>query len=257
VAAPLAALSAAIAAAPSIASPGIRVAPTTAAVLATSGSDPLAVANRLGQGWVVAVFDPIELHDPTDQGLLGALCDLAGVARHRIAPDLPEVQSMTVPGVDGSVGHVFLNTSKQPVRLTFPTEAGEVALEIPGQCPGFVRERQGQIATVLGTSCEIGGQRLFSSNKQLGVILSDEAVVLLPLDEGGFDVQVAAPGLGASPILSLGEFRDRKWFELARRAVDGTGVLSGRLRPPEDRCLGVFVPAAQPDSATKVAEALQ
>jgi len=254
---PLTGVAEAIAAAPSIASPGLRVAPTTATVLATAGADPLAVANRVGQGWVVAVFDPVELHDPTDPGLLRALCDLAGVARHPLIPDRPEVQSMTVHGPDGAVGHVVLNTSDQPVRLTFPTEAGEVRLEIPGQCPGFVLERKGQVAAALGTSCEVSGQPLFSSPKQLGVILADEAVVLLPLDEGEFDVQVAAPGLGASPILSLGEFRARQWTELARRPVDGQGTFSIRLRPPEERCIGVLVPATQADSAARVAEALR
>ena len=208
------------------AAPCIEVRSAGARVLATAGAMPLATLHRLGAGRVLFVADPIETH-ASPRPVLAALLAEAGVARHAVAPDDPEVESHRVPTGGGGVAQALWNRSSRRVRVEIRDLPARVAVTLaPGSGGAALFDGQGRLVGAEGVRVEVNGRRVLEADATASAISLDRndlrlsrGVLVAP--GGAGVVRLAGP---ARRSVAVGEVVDGRWREYERATLSAGEV---------------------------------
>ena len=166
--------------------------------------------------------------------LMAGFLDKAGVKRHALTPDLPELQSFRVPGENGSVAHVLWNTSEKPIHATITDLPKPVTIDVAPHAGGFAAfDGRGQLIAVEGRSVAVGGQTVLTGDTTIGAVSLDGAdllqgkgVLLLPYGPGN----VRFTGTNTKSVVSVGEISGSRWAEYERVIpLNGTITLDASM----------------------------
>jgi len=210
-------------------SPCVVVRPTSARVLATAGDAPLATLTKVGEGKVLYVTDPVELHaEPT--AILAAFLQEAGVRRHAIDPDLPAIHSHRVPGEKGAMAQVLFNLTDQVQRVPISDLPARLELELPPKWGGAaIFSGSGALVALEARAAKVDGRPLLAADSSVCLIsLTGEDLRqshgLLILPSGPGEVRLDRQ-LGDGWSASVGEVRGGRWAQYEKLKLAG-----GRLR---------------------------
>lgn len=209
-----------------IGDPCIQVRPVEAAVLASAGSVPAATLRDMGQGSVLYVLDPIESHS-SPRGILRALIEHLGIARHGVAPDTAEVHSHRISSVDGGVAQVLVNASVDRVNVTVTDLPERLALALePGRGGAAIFDGEGRLVALEAASAVVGDRAVWEADSTVIAVSLDggnlpdcERMLILPSRPG-----VVTLGMAAGPTAAVGEVVGGEWQEYER-----TTLVDGRL----------------------------
>lgn len=228
--------------------PCIRIQPTTASTLGKSADgQPVLVRNRVGQGTVYYLTDPLELaeDEPSKQlrrDFYAAVLRAAGQPSLPIEPNEPWLHVMKQPIQRGTV-YVVFNTRAEPggaeVHLT--TAAGRLTLATRNRWPALAAvSREGKVLTLLTDGvARLDGQPLLDG-RGLKLMLSldgadvrqAEARLVAPLEPG--TCQLPLPhGVWAA---SFGEFQGGVWKVLEQQDLP-SGSAATDLNQDRATCL--------------------
>jgi hypothetical protein len=205
--------------------PCIEVRPTTARVLARSGGTPVAALARVGEGTVLYVIDPVELHaDP--RGILAAFLEETGIKRHAVEPDVATLHSHRVSGEGGALAQVLFNLADEAQRLAITDLPVRLELGLAPKWGGAaIFDGRGALVAVEARSAAVEGKALFSGEASLALIsLTGEDVrhasglVLLPSGPGGVSLPEE---LTRNRMVSVGEVRNGRWDQYVRLKLTG------------------------------------
>ncbi len=195
--------------------PCLTVRPTSARVLATAGEAPVATLNKVGEGTVLYVVDPVELH-AEPRALLAAFLQEVGVRRHALEPDVATLHSHRVAGENGAVAQVLFNLADTPQRVTITDLPARLELELAPKWGGAaIFDGTGKLVAIEARSATVAGHPLFSSDGSVCLIspAGDDlrqasSLVLLPSGPG--EVKLSAE-LTRNRVASIGEARGGHW----------------------------------------------
>ncbi|HSV73073.1 MAG TPA: beta-galactosidase, partial [Chthonomonadales bacterium] len=208
------------------AAPSVEVRAAGARVLATAGGRPLATLHRLGAGRVLYVTDPIEMHS-SPRAVLAAFLAEANVARHRVAPDEPALESHRLRTVDGGVAQVLWNRSSRRVRVEIADLPDRVAVTLgPGSGGAALFDGRGRLVGAEGLRVEAGGARVIDASATAAAISLDGADLRA---SRGVLVAPGGPGILrlGGPVgrtASVGEVVDGRWREYERATMPVAGL---------------------------------
>jgi len=215
--------------------------PTTEVVATTPDGAPAAVVHSLGQGRVVFLAEPMELHTDVasrsvDVGVYRKVLDLAGVAPLRVEPDDPFLHVFRVALTDGGSAWVLFDADETQGRRevalpSWSTGASEAPLrfELSRRWPGFAWcDGEGRLRAIEAAGyVRLGDRVLMECSGQTLAFSADGAdlrqcgaIVAVPLAPGPLRV------CGASwrrPAAVLGEVREGQWRRLADLPVTRVG----------------------------------
>lgn len=205
--------------------PCIEVKAAGATVLARAGTVPVAVLNRHGQGQVLYVVDPLELHgEPWP--VLAAFLRQAGVERFPVTPDLPGIHAHEVSGPGGARARVLLNSSPDAQTVSW---GSDLTLDLPSHSGGAALfDAAGTLVAAEAQRLQVAGQTVFAASSSQCLLALDaaplvrsRALLLLPMGPGRVTLAVAAE---TELWASVGEVREGRWVEYERLAVPADGL---------------------------------
>jgi hypothetical protein len=211
----------------------------------TESGSPVLLRNRLGNGRVFFLADPVELHcaDATSR-LYAALLDVLGIRRLRLIPDSPAVQTFETVTVGGWAYVLYNSDQTASAGVTLGSKP-EVTLELGQDETGFVMlSDRGELRAVEASgTVKLDGSTVLRTSVPVMVSVLDDAdmrdskaLLLMPMGEGWVEV-AGADGKG----VELGELRGTRWHVLE------SGKTGKRITVDANRNLGLLLLVA-PDA---------
>ena len=203
--------------------PCIAVEPTTATAVAHCGDMPVATLNRVEQGTVLYVTDPVELH-AHPRGVLAEFLAIAGLQRHDIGPDAADVQSHRIPGADGALAHVLFNTSDEERVVTLTDLPVSMTITVAPHGGGAALfDANGRLVGVEGRSVIVEARSLIEADQTMALasldgedIRQSGGMLLLPLGRG----TVRLPCHAKRRLhAATGGIKNGRWIEYERQRL--------------------------------------